>query len=85
MILTSLNIIIIYYLFALLIKGGSLEINPLFYLVIGITTLDGLYRLKYVEHLHPIEILIRVLVFPFSIYMLLYQTGLVRCIQSKMQ
>ena len=71
--LTSLNLIIMIALGYLIASGKALDISPLFWVVIGITTLDGLYRLRYVEHLHPKEILLRLLIVPFSLYMQLYQ------------
>ncbi len=72
-ILTVLNVIIIYYLSVVLISGGQLSIHPLFYLVMIIVTLDGLYRLRYAENVKTIEIVIRLAILPFSIYMMLYQ------------
>jgi biofilm PGA synthesis N-glycosyltransferase PgaC len=73
LVLTTLNVVIMYALGYLLISGGSLSIHPLFWLVIGVTTLDGLYRLRYVENLHAKEIALRLAVIPFSLYQQIYQ------------
>lgn len=71
--LTTLNLIIMGCLGYLLVSGSALDVHPLFYLVVAVTTLDGMYRLGYIENLHPKEIIIRLSVLPFSIYMMLYQ------------
>lgn len=73
MILTALNIVIMAALIDMVVTGGSLDINPLFYLVLMVTTLDGLYRLRYVQNLSVKEIVLRVSIVPFSLYMQLYQ------------
>ena len=72
-ILTMINVTIIAGVSYAIYSGQGLQIQPLFYAVIAITTIDGLYRLRYVENLRLKEILIRLLVFPFSLYMLIYQ------------
>jgi biofilm PGA synthesis N-glycosyltransferase PgaC len=73
MLLTALNLVIMVALASLLFAGGSMNIHPLFYVVLAVTTLDGLYRLRYVQNLHPKEIAIRAAIVPFSLYMQLYQ------------
>lgn len=73
MVLTAINAIIITTLGYSIYSGRSMQIQPLFYWVIAVTTLDGLYRLRYVENLHAKDVLIRLLVLPFSLYMLIYQ------------
>jgi biofilm PGA synthesis N-glycosyltransferase PgaC len=73
MILTALNLAIMIALASLIYTGGSMNIHPLFYGVLVVTTLDGMYRLRYVQNLHQKEILLRVAIVPFSLYMQLYQ------------
>lgn len=73
MILTALNLVIMITLVSILFTGGAMSIHPLFYAVLIVTTLDGLYRLRYVQNLHVKEILIRATIVPFSLYMQIYQ------------
>jgi biofilm PGA synthesis N-glycosyltransferase PgaC len=73
MILTTLNIVIMVALVDLIVTGGSLDVHPLFYGVLAVTTLDGLYRLRYVQDLAFKEIILRAAIVPFSLYMQLYQ------------
>lgn len=73
MILTTLNLFIMSMLCYMIYIGEAMSIHPLFYVVLAITTLDGLYRLRYVQNLHPKEIIIRIGIVPFSLYMQLYQ------------